>query len=1043
MKIYQPMFFVGLGGTGCLIGAELERRLREEFCGPDGTDWQRVAAGKDVLPYQLPAFTQFVYADLNEAELQRLSRRVAPTAGHEQAIGRTQHLVHGLVPRLPTYPEVARSLRVNAGDAVADWLPPPHGEPRVSPLARGAGQLPTVGRAALIETFRGSLEPAEQPIRQAIGKLSTSGDALRSIGGRMQNACDVFVAFSVAGGTGCGIFYDYLHLIGNAMVRAGFRAQIYPLVLMPSAFDEGRGGGRPAYLNAGRALLDLFRLVDDQNGQAALTRIDDIGSDTSLSVHYPGNINLALPPSTVQTGFLFSRTSGMEREDLHRSVVSLVLSLIGTDTARADDDNRLSERQYQSFADEFINREVERETAAPSGLGNCGVSTSLVASLTVPVDDLADIITSRMLAEAVGELSVPPPGSAEVNKQLIQRAFGLANIEKLRNRPAPEFVEPPAPTKGGDAVTYALNTRARTLEASIDALDIQLGTDVPKMAQEFDPRRAAEKLLDEIDLFRLCRVMFGYKEFTDEADKLGFLGLLESRRREPKAPKDIGINAPVLDLPRQGVFRRVRWMDKPTQDAVEKQNIWYKWRAQRAWHAAWESQTLRWELQANELRRQLTTLTNTLIDQVQADAGQFARRAQELNRPRTGVSYLMPPGGHDLEPFYQAVLRGFRSFYVNRGRLRPTSTVGDIVTEICGAQTWQRAFALGFDFGADRVVGVLRDQLKQAVLRLLRHREPGDRPLLPPLADLLAAAAGRDGISVGDEDLEQFRQKTAGLVPVGFEPQGTGPLKILISYPAVASNPDIERYLRAEIHLPGLAQAHVEFQPIDAESVVVVLFRTSMAVTEVPELRAVLRFWADAQAEAQPQDYLRWRQRLGYNFDYLISTEEHRVHILHRFLCAMWNDQITVLSGDDESPGRIVVRPGRMHSAELALSLTSFDNTSSWASVLSAYELWTIKDDDRIRRDVCAQLMSALPEGLGSTPRSPGQIYRTLRKIADTQQLILERMLHELPANSRAVAQARHRFWTQTLSAALDLPFQNISSPVRGTLRQLERAVAL
>jgi len=1043
MKIYQPMLYVGLGGTGCLIGAELERRLREEFCGPDGTDLQRVMAGKDMLPYQLPAFTQFVYADLNEAELQGLARRVTPTAGHEQAVSKTQHLVHGLVPRHHTYPEVARSLRVNAGDAVGDWLPPQFGEPRVAPLARGAGQLPTVGRAALVETFRGSLEPAQQPIRDAIGRLSTSGDALRSIGGRMQGACDVFVAFSVAGGTGCGIFYDYLHLIGNAMVDAGFRAQIYPLVLMPSAFDEGRGGGRPANLNAGRALLDLFRLIDDQNGQAAQHQIDDVGSGTSLSVRYPGNIDISLAPSTVQTGFLFSRTSGMERDDLHRSVVSLVLSLVGTDTDRSDHNGRVHERQFLSFADEFINREVERETAAPSGLGNRGVSTSLVASLTVPVDDLADIVTSRMLAEAVAELSVPRPGAAEVNRPFIERAFGLSNIEPLRGRQALEFTEPPAPAKGADAVTFTLNTRVRTLDASLDALEMQLATEVPKLAQEFDPRRAADRLLAEMDLFRLRRVMLGHKDLTDPADKLGFFGLLENRRREPTPPKDIGLNAPALDLPRQGLFRRLRWADKATQDAVEKQNRWYRWRAQRSWHAAWQDQTPRWEIQAREFRRQLTAITDTLLDQVQIEAGQFARRAQELYRPRTGVSYLLPPQGRDLEPFYQAVLRGFRSYYANRSRLLPTSTVGEIVAEICGQQTWQRAFANGYDFGPDRVVGVLRDRIKQEVLRLLRHRESGDRPLLPPLADLLAAAAGREGISVGDDDLEQFRQKVAGLVPVGFEPQGTGPLKVLISYAAAASNPDIERYLRAEIHLPDIAQATIEFQPIDAESIVVVLFRTSMAVTEVPELRSVLRVWADAQRAAQPQDYLRWRQRVGFDFDYLISTEEHRVAILHRFLAAMWNDQVTVLSGEEGSPDRISVRLGAGRAAELVLSLTSFDTTSSWASLLSAYELWTIKDDALIRRDVCAQLMSTLPEGLDSTPRKPGRLYRALREIATKQQLVIERMLDDLPADSRALAETRHRFWTQTLPAALDLPFRNISSPVRGTLRQLERAVEL
>src|SRR5262249_4665024 len=89
MKIYQPMLYVGLGGTGCLIGAELERRLREELCGPDGTDLQGVRAGKNLLPYQLPSCLQFVYADLNEAELNRLRRRAVPTEEHVAAAART------------------------------------------------------------------------------------------------------------------------------------------------------------------------------------------------------------------------------------------------------------------------------------------------------------------------------------------------------------------------------------------------------------------------------------------------------------------------------------------------------------------------------------------------------------------------------------------------------------------------------------------------------------------------------------------------------------------------------------------------------------------------------------------------------------------------------------------------------------------------------------------------------------------------------------------------------------------------------------------
>ena len=55
MKLYQPVLFVGLGGTGCDIGAELERRMREEICGPDGNDFRKLRAKEGMLPYQLPS----------------------------------------------------------------------------------------------------------------------------------------------------------------------------------------------------------------------------------------------------------------------------------------------------------------------------------------------------------------------------------------------------------------------------------------------------------------------------------------------------------------------------------------------------------------------------------------------------------------------------------------------------------------------------------------------------------------------------------------------------------------------------------------------------------------------------------------------------------------------------------------------------------------------------------------------------------------------------------------------------------------------------
>lgn len=175
MRIFDPMMFVGLGGTGCRVGVELERWLRDELCGPDGMDLIRNFSWQNYQPYELPSCLQFVYVDLNEDELNRTRRRVVPTEKEFPAAARTAHLIHDVVPKFDSYPEVARSLRATLGDHVKDWLPPREQEPLVAPLMRGAGQLPTVARAALFERMRHGTGPVVQGVEDAIGAISNSG----------------------------------------------------------------------------------------------------------------------------------------------------------------------------------------------------------------------------------------------------------------------------------------------------------------------------------------------------------------------------------------------------------------------------------------------------------------------------------------------------------------------------------------------------------------------------------------------------------------------------------------------------------------------------------------------------------------------------------------------------------------------------------------------------------------------------------------------------------------------------------------------------
>jgi hypothetical protein len=896
-----------------------------------------------------------------------------------------------------------------------------------------------VGLSALFETVRHGVSAARQPITEAIGLINNSGGDLSSLGGQLRGTCDVFVAFSVAGGTGSGIFYDYLHLIGDSLARAGYRAQIFPLVLMPSAFDDGKGGGRRAKLNAGRALLDLFRLIDDQNGQSAGLNLNDVGVLGAVGVRYPVEGEIRLRASTVQTAFLFSKSDGVERDDLHRSIVSLMLSLIATSQETNEELARPADRIFQSFADDFINRGVEREVIASSGIGNRGVSTSVVASMTVPVDDLADVISSRLLAEAITELAVPAPGRSEANRQLIERFFAASELDPLRMRQPLSFAEPPM-ASGADAVVRGLRTRVQVMEASLDALDKRVAELCNTLAVNFNYERAVEQLLAEADLFRLRRVVLGDPRLAEPLDRLGFVGLLEARRSEPVPPDGITMAPPQPKEIKNKLMglSRVKSNDPVVQHAINAQNAWYRWRSQRAWHHAWADQTSRWERKVRVLRRDLEAVTDAFMTHAQLDPARFLTRVRDLYRPRTGVSYLLPANTGDLELFYQNTLRRFLRVHGDQHRLSATATPAQIVSAIIGPDGWRQAYTVGTQRSPEQAVALVRDRLKQIVKQLFRNVEPGEQPLLPALADLLLAAVGKPRVTVNDDDLTHFRQKIASLVPGGFSPQGSGPMKVLISYSASTKDADVEAYLDKVVYLPRGSEVVTEFRPVDAESITVVFFRTSMAVTEVPELREVLRSWAGAVKREEPQDYLRWRQRLGYDFGYLITSEEHRQRILHRFLCALWNGQVVAHGPDVASPERLDVRLSVENAASMGLALSPFGSASSWGSLLRSYEEWTIVDDQLIRREFCEQLMQTLPAGIETSPRLPSDLYQMVRGMADEQTALLDSMVGRVPSAGGGYLGLLRSFWAETLPAALDLPFVGVSHPVAGSLRELE-----
>jgi hypothetical protein len=801
---------------------------------------------------------------------------------------------------------------------------------------------------------------------------------------------------------------------------------------MPSAFVEGKGGGRRARLNAGASLLDLFRLVDDQNAPHAGTQVDEQGIVGELGVRYPAKGEVRLATGTVQTAFLFTMPPGVARDDLHRSIASLIVSLAGTRPSTAGEAaGGMEDRGESTFADDFINRAVEREVPAASGIGNRGVSTAFVSSMTVPVEELADLVSSRLLARAVTQLEAVPPGAAESNVEEIRRLFTTTNLEPLNTReplPLPE-----ARTATGAAeIQKSLANRMRAMEDNLASLERQLSRAVPAMAKDMDVRRGAIEGLGHVDPFRLRRVVTGLPGDVHEADKLGFAGLLDQRRAQPRKPYENMTEAPPQPRPmRDRLLRKVQWSDPEVQASLHDQDAWYLWRSQALWHRAWADQMPRWEPLRKQLIREVRDFTEVFAEHADADPERFARRAGELYENRVGVYHLLPPAG--AESFYDAVVRRFVDVFVARQLLRPTDGEAGVVNALIGPEGWRHAYDMAWRTGkpADALAWV-RERLKLEVKKLFKDRDEaamlGEQPLLPSLADILAQAAKGGG---DDPHVRQFQLKLADLVPGGFTPDGTGDLKVLVSYPAPAKDTELERFLKERIDLPGVP----DFRNIDADSVTVVQVRTSMSVTQVRELREVLHSWADALQHERPQDHLKWRQRLGYDFGYLATTEEHRVRILHRLLCLLWNGQVSVVEGEPHSPSRIRID---VEGGSMTLPLTGYGKASSWPSILRAYEQWVIGGDEEFRGLVSEQLMNALPKGLAGTLSVPHPLYQQVTGMAADQLGLLEIMMPKLPSGARNRADQLVAFWANTLPAALDLPFERVAEAVAYNLRDLD-----
>jgi len=426
MSYKHRFMYIGLGGTGLKVGTELEQLLRRQICGADG----RALVGKGKFSSykrdQLPPFFQSVYIDYSQQEMAGVRDFLRDL--DSTAIDRTTSFVATL-SSAAAYQHIAAKLRAEHNDLVKDWLPGPDGEPTHAPMSTGAAQFPTVGRAALFDRLSDvGIDGVFRPMQEAFARLANSQgdlDAYTDVVGAGKKSGHswvvIFVATSLSGGTGSGLFLDVVK-IATVMAQQAFPGTevfVIPLIAAPSAFKDSASGEqmRMLNLNFARGILDLSELVDHSNSS-------DTTRERWFRQQYPGtekveyDITAGGAAAPLATTFLFSRPAAyQEAKDLWRSMAVYATTLVSeADTAvKADASGDMTGSASPESVDRFaffqdiINLRSKNDaeslrTLHPTGIGRLSTIEAATASLSVPVKKLSFFLAQYMALKAAESL---------------------------------------------------------------------------------------------------------------------------------------------------------------------------------------------------------------------------------------------------------------------------------------------------------------------------------------------------------------------------------------------------------------------------------------------------------------------------------------------------------------------------------------------------------------------------------------------------------------------------------------------------------------
>ena len=1071
MSFAARMVYVGVGGTGLEIGRSLEQLLRDEITGPDGRRLKaRGGSFEEFMPFQLPGFVQSLYLDFSEQEIVTLQNELAEGSGDVAA--KTATFIRSLSNAGHASSDVTNLLRssTTAAPIVESWLPPKMSdwgnEPTFAPLATGAGQYPTIGRAALFAFMeRFGAEAIMRDIRRPLESINASMGQLEEYTGNANPSRTVYflVGGSLSGGTGGGIFTDIIRLVSHAAQEklGATPFVVVPLVLLPSAFDHALAPGKRknATLNAIRGLTDLGFMIDEQNapstaGEKATAFYPDGGNGK-------GVLTTILPDASVKAAFVFHRPVDVPSpKALAERAARFAINLLRQPSS-AKSGSSASTGRTMILMDKLVNNSALLYEPHPTYLGRRPFASSACVALSDGREFYISHVAKQLVAAAYSEsqnnlspeersqmayamdkeLKISPPLSAPINPNLLL-----------------DIKNDVSPTVAGITTKLGLYEAALNGVASKDGKGT--GGVVPdwQSAGAANAYEAASRPLGSnkewVGVVRGASARFKKDVFSVlsaaefAADNWTLGNLAGPTRRQVDIPAITKLVEPI----KAGFLSRTIEF-KINEAEVKLLDEHEAWRVDANWRSYLrnnDGKAQRFKESAAVLQRRLRSVKATLDEWAKEQTESKQKNVESALVQKLGVS-------RDLSKLTANVIRKLSSL-AGQGEASPV-IVGRSVLLRCQDQALERWLKIDQAAPELLIVRVL-EAVEAEVSRVFEDPE-----VYPALGHILREWAKPDAKEMSSE-VRSFQSRLLASISDAFIPPTTDrdvePM-ISVAYPeesnkdvelklkeALASHPALERFLR---------QTEPTFIPRSASNAIVIsVVIVGQGLMDIEGGATGLNTWIEAAFRPEPTDRLAWRQRTGYRDPIAFIEGDLKVGLVQRLLAAAWNNELRAKRNSNPGAGQfdeLVLQFASESSTTLNIPLDRMPFSNYLAPMLDAWlrEITRRWSADTIAvSEILRELSRCIPVGfverylpeMEHFARNDYFLFEFDEKLNKTgaghrERQEFDTLMAELKKQGNHTLKRRHQiqeyadFWSTTVPAALERSFGTLGY---GSLRE-------